>query len=169
MFGGRKFAETMDENAAAVQRQDYQTSAGSLSPKRIEAIHIAFNKVFNQGRIEGLIREPSTYRTFDEVYEIEIGRQNGQDVDESKYPVPIATQTRIVNDLTNFDADSQNGKCLAVSKTGPKVDILDSQESGEDGMLFSDEEQMEPQTEKLPLQGRKRPSSRKQTIGGIPD
>lgn len=56
-------------------------STGLLSPRRIEAIHIAFTKVFDAACKQGIIRDPSTYKSFDHVFEKAMKRQRGEDVD----------------------------------------------------------------------------------------
>src|SRR5277367_2530504 len=66
-----------------------QTS-GLLSPRRIEAIHIAFTKVFDTACKQGFIRDPSTYKSFDHVFNKAMKRQRGQDVDsESDHSRPV--------------------------------------------------------------------------------
>lgn len=57
---------------------DQNTDPGLLSPRRIEAIHIAFNKVFDSARKEGLIRDAKSYRSFDEVFEIAMKIKEGE-------------------------------------------------------------------------------------------
>jgi hypothetical protein len=66
-----------------------QTS-GILSPRRIEAIHIAFTKVFDTACKQGFIRDPSTYKSFDHVFDKAMKRQRGEDVDsESDHSRPV--------------------------------------------------------------------------------
>ncbi len=57
---------------------DQNPEPGLLSPRRIEAIHIAFNKVFDSARKEGLIRDAKSYRSFDEVFEIAMKMKEGE-------------------------------------------------------------------------------------------
>ena len=65
-------------------------NSGLLSPRRIEAIHIAFNKVFDNARKEGLIRDATCYRSFDEVFEIAMKIKEGVQVDEQEMDVVVA-------------------------------------------------------------------------------
>src|SRR5271156_123506 len=55
--------------------------SGLLSPRRIEAIHIAFTRVFDTACKQGIIRDPSTYKSFDHVFDRAMKRQKGEDVD----------------------------------------------------------------------------------------
>jgi hypothetical protein len=57
--------------------------SGVLSPRRIEAIHIAFNKVFDQARKDGLIRDPSTYKSFEQVFDIAMKRENRKNIEDT--------------------------------------------------------------------------------------
>jgi len=56
--------------------------SGLLSPRRIEAIHIAFNKVFDNARKDGVIRDEKSYRSFNEVFEIAMKIKEGVVVEE---------------------------------------------------------------------------------------
>ena len=64
------------------QEDEGSQPSGLLSPRRIEAIDTAFNKFFENARKEGTIRDPSTYGSFDHVYEIAMKRRNAVDVEE---------------------------------------------------------------------------------------
>jgi len=65
-----------------MEEEEESQPSGVLSPRRIEAIHIAFNKVFEQARKDGLIRDPSTYQSFDHVFDIAMKRQNGKNTED---------------------------------------------------------------------------------------
>src|SRR5271170_1655036 len=63
--------------------------SGLLSPRRIEAIHIAFTKVFDTACKQGIIRDPSTYKSFDHVFDKAMKRQRGEDIEsEPDYSHP---------------------------------------------------------------------------------
>ena len=64
----------MDDEEEAAQ------PSGVLSPRRIEAIHIAFTKVFDTACKQGIIRDSSTYRSFDDVFDQAMKGRLGGDV-----------------------------------------------------------------------------------------
>jgi len=52
---------------ARMAEDDQATASGFLSPRRLEAIHISFNRVFDAAVKDGIIRDSATYRSFDHI------------------------------------------------------------------------------------------------------
>jgi hypothetical protein len=90
---GKDVEETKDEEPQA---------SGLLSPRRIEAIHIAFNNVFENARKEGLLRSPSTYLSFDKIFEIAMKRRAGEYIEEEE-----EEETQIIEEDTMDYGDVQ--------------------------------------------------------------
>lgn len=65
-----------------MEEEEESQPSGVLSPRRIEAIHIAFNQVFDQAKKDGLIRDPSTYKSFDDVFDMAMKRQNRKSIED---------------------------------------------------------------------------------------
>ena len=121
-------SETMNDDDPSNTRP-----AGLLSPRRIESIHLAFNKVFSQGIRDGLIRDPSTYMPFDQVFQLSIGN------DENTLPVVKQSKPRqeLENQSTERDIHTANNDGAF------NASVLDNNYTfgGDDGMGIDDIEQ----------------------------
>jgi hypothetical protein len=116
-----------------MEDEDEPPQSGLLSPRRIEANHIAFNKVFDNARQEGMIRDPSSYRSFEEVYELAMARRNGVDItdytdDQAKRESSERKSPEILED-GRWERGDEKGRV-----------VINSQESRNGDILFSDEE-----------------------------
>ena len=125
----------MDDNDDAPQ----QRQSGFLSPRRIEAIHIAFNNVFDHARNEGIIRDPSTYRTFDEVYEMAMKGEKGLRVEvERDQDGEPRKRRRVQRNVGLPSVDINEGN---EAKIGRNVQVVDNSQEGIRGdLLISDDE-----------------------------
>jgi hypothetical protein len=116
-----------------MEDEDEPAQSGLLSPRRIEANYIAFNKVFDNARQEGMIRDPSSYRSFEEVYELAMARRNGVDITEY-----TDDQVRREHSERKSPEILEDGRWERENEKGPVV--INSQESRNEDILFSDEE-----------------------------
>lgn len=58
---------------------DTGSGAGFLSPRRLEAIHISFNRVFESALKDGLIRNAGTYPSLDNLVDLSASRKRKRD------------------------------------------------------------------------------------------
>jgi hypothetical protein len=134
-----------------------QTVSGLLSPRRIEAIHIAFNGVFDNAVKSGVIRDASTYRSFDEIFEIAMRRREGLEVEEEMWvgeddkrgverEMHLEEQDVEGEDIEGEMADVEVLEVVREDgvlpvRERPRVEvIINSQDTTRD-VLFSDEDQ----------------------------
>jgi hypothetical protein len=131
--------EKMDDDEDAGGQPS--SSSGLLSPRRIEAIHIAFNNVFDNATKEGLIRDASTYPSFDDIYEITLRRQNGEQIDEEELLGPITRYDIMQTGDMDVDTHNEGESHLENTTKERGVQVIhNSQESVAQDMIFSDEE-----------------------------
>jgi hypothetical protein len=155
--------------------EEGEQPSGSLSPRRIEAIHIAFNKVFDNARMKGIIRDPSTYRSFDRVFKIAMERQAGEEVNEEEeendkqHPQQAEETTEVDGQPT---VDSQDYKTVEIEasrnefnaspgvKDSEKI-IANSQETTKDHIMLSGDDEYLPSNRQRRVSKRKRPRALK--------
>jgi hypothetical protein len=148
-----------------MEDEDEPPRSGFLSPRRIEAIHIAFNKVFDNAREQGTIRDPSSYRSFEEVFALAMARRNGVDVTEyiqGQEETERKSRERMSPEILKDGAWEREDEKVPV--------VINSQESRNEDMLFSDEEDVPRKVPLTPSAKRKqaRPPKRKvEVVDGI--
>jgi hypothetical protein len=145
------------------------SQSGLLSPRRIEAIHIAFTKVFDNAKKEGVLRDASSYRSFDEVFEIAMRRRSGLEVQEEIWEsTDVDERSEMVRagvdqEMSGMGLVEVNDENAIPSRQVERVQVvINSQETARD-FIFSDDEQMvvKPTT---PVPKRKRGRPRKRMI-----
>jgi hypothetical protein len=148
-----------------MEDEDEPPRSGFLSPRRIEAIHIAFNKVFDNAREQGIIRDPSSYPSFEEVYALAKARGNGTDVTEYKQEQEQEKREPSERKSPEILEDG------AWEREDEKIPVvINSQESRNEDILFSDEETLPRRVPLTPSAKRKqaRPPKRKvEVVDGI--
>jgi hypothetical protein len=138
--------------------------SGFLSPRRIEANHIAFNKVFDNAREQGTIRDPSSYRSFEEVFALAMAGKNG--IDDTEYIQEQEREKRESSERMSPEILEDGGW----EREDEKVPVvINSQESRNEDILFSDEETLPRKLPLTPSAKRKqaRPPKRRVEVVGI--
>lgn len=137
---------------------DGSLPSGLLSPRRIEAIDTAFHTFFENARKEGKIRDPSTYGSYDRLYEIALKRRNAKDinqvVEEEKIESPPFNDGSFDNG--NYEVEEQRESSEVVEQNLP----IAPQETEYDDTMLSDDEEYQPPSSS-PERG---PGRRKRTI-----
>src|SRR5271154_5354842 len=153
--------------------------SGLLSPRRIEAIHIAFTKVFDTACKQGIIRDPSTYKSFDHVFDKAMKRQRGEDVEsESGDLRPVeplggdvegeamdiveettTTTATVVEKSTVEKSDGGGGRSVQVVVN--KEEVVKDEE-----MYFSDDEDVSKQSLQDAKRKRQKPNYSTDRIDG---
>lgn len=125
--------------------------SGVLSPRRIEAIHIAFNKVFDNARKDGIIRDLSTYPSIDEIYEMVMrgetwlsdNDKEGDKRDEEEEELERLTDEERGEEVSELQQDLENLEVGRRAQQSVQV-VVNSQESVENDIMFSDDEDEYP-------------------------
>ena len=116
--------------------------SGLLSPRRIEAIDTAFHTFFENARKEGKIRDPSTYGSFDRLYEIALKRRNAKDINE------VGEEERMESPPLNDDSfDNGNYEVEERRESSEVVEQnlqIAPRETEYDATMLSDDEEYRP-------------------------
>ena len=125
--------------------EDIPEESGLLSPRRIEANHIAFNRTFDNARSQGILRHESTYRPFDQIFNIAMRRRSGLPVEElevggmevesTTLPESMDLEVGMVEDVGQGEGE---GVKLTPHST---VQVVINSQGTERDILFSDEEE----------------------------
>jgi hypothetical protein len=121
---------------------DGNLPSGLLSPRRIEAIDTAFHTFFENARKEGKIRDPSTYGSYDRLYEIALKRRNAKDINEVVEEERIESPPFNDNsfDNGNYEVEEQRESSEVVEQNLP----IAPQETEFDDTMLSDDEEYQP-------------------------
>ena len=117
------------EQRAGMADDEQPAVSGLMSPRRLEAIHISFNRVFDAAVKDGVIRDSATYRSFDDIIALSTTRKPGSTpavADKHDATIPNNEPTSVLP----TSVSAQRSPAPSQTATRIEVSIKQSRPSG---------------------------------------
>ena len=116
------------EQRAGMADDEQPAVSGLMSPRRLEAIHISFNRVFDAAVKDGVIRDSATYRSFDDIIALSRTRKGAPSVAADDHDV--TTPNNEPTPVLPTSVSAQRGRAPPQTAARIEVSITQSRPSG---------------------------------------